>query len=413
MIGFSGKRRRRRIVYRPIRSGVALTQARAAAEQGGLGATLRRDAWWLELLPVLAVLSLFGLYATFRAFEGKFYEWGPYLSPFYSPLIDPGHRVWPFSPALLILGGPLGFRATCYYYRKAYYRAFFLDPPACAVGESRRALPRRDRVPLHPPERPPLLPLPRASLHSLSRLRRGQGVPLRRALRHRRGLARADGQRRAPRLYTFSCHSLRHLVGGKLDCFSCSAFGPVRGKTWRGVTFLNERHMLFAWMSLFSVGLADLYVRLLATRRHRRPAAAVTEKYETHEHDVLVIGAGGAGLRAAIEASPTGVRRRRLQVAARQGAHGDGRGRHRRRARQRRCVGRLADALPRHDAGGKFLNNWRMAQLHAQESRDRVHELEQWGALFDRTRDGRILQRAFGGHTFSGSATSATAPASR
>src|SRR5437773_12526925 len=102
------------------------------------GSTLRRDAWWVEILPVVIILSLFGIYATFRAFEGKFYACGPYLSPFYSPLIDPDHHWWRFSPALLILSGPLGFRATCYYYRKAYYRAFFLDPPACAVGESPR-----------------------------------------------------------------------------------------------------------------------------------------------------------------------------------------------------------------------------------------------------------------------------------
>src|SRR5438445_186264 len=100
------------------------------------GETQRRDAWWVEILPVVILLGGFGVYATLRAFEGKFYEWGPYLSPFYSPLIDPGHRWWKFSPALLILAGPLGFRATCYYYRKAYYRAFFLDPPACAVSES-------------------------------------------------------------------------------------------------------------------------------------------------------------------------------------------------------------------------------------------------------------------------------------
>src|SRR5215475_7420246 len=100
-----------------------------------LGDTQRRDAWWLELIPVIILFGGFGLYATLRAFEGKFYEWGPYLSPFYSPLIDPSHHWWALSPALLILGAPLGFRTTCYYYRKAYYRAFFLDPPACAVGE--------------------------------------------------------------------------------------------------------------------------------------------------------------------------------------------------------------------------------------------------------------------------------------
>ena len=66
-------------------------------------------------------------------------------------------------------------------------------------------------------------------------------------------------------LYTFSCHSLRHIVGGKVDCFSCVAFGGPRHSAWKGLSFLNERHMLFAWLSLFSVGLADLYVRLVAS----------------------------------------------------------------------------------------------------------------------------------------------------
>src|SRR5437867_1203306 len=103
-------------------------------QRGRFGATMRRDAWWLELLPIVVVLGGFSVYATWRAFEGKYYEWGPYLSPFYSPLLK--FSWWPLSPALLILWAPLGFRATCYYYRKAYYRAFFLDPPACAVGES-------------------------------------------------------------------------------------------------------------------------------------------------------------------------------------------------------------------------------------------------------------------------------------
>src|SRR5207249_3991586 len=100
------------------------------------GETQRRGAWWVEILPVVILLGVFGVYATLRAFEGKFDVWGPYLSSLYSPLIVSVHCWWKFSPALLILAGPLGFRATCYYYRKAYYRAFFLDPPACAVSES-------------------------------------------------------------------------------------------------------------------------------------------------------------------------------------------------------------------------------------------------------------------------------------
>jgi hypothetical protein len=66
-------------------------------------------------------------------------------------------------------------------------------------------------------------------------------------------------------LYTFSCHSLRHLVGGKVDCFSCVAFGGARHAAWRGTSNLNVHHMLFAWLSLFSVGLSDLYIRLVAT----------------------------------------------------------------------------------------------------------------------------------------------------
>jgi succinate dehydrogenase / fumarate reductase flavoprotein subunit len=127
----------------------------------------------------------------------------------------------------------------------------------------------------------------------------------------------------------------------------------------------------------------------------------VTEKYETHEHDVLIIGAGGAGLRAAIEALAQGVTvgvvcKSLLGKAHTVMAEGG-------------IAAAMANVDPKDDwrthfrdtmRGGKFLNNWRMAQIHAQESPERVRELEQWGALFDRTPDGSILQRAFGGHTF-------------
>ncbi len=240
-----------------------MAQSRTAA---GFGRTMRRDAWWLELIPVVIVLGAFGIYATVRAFEGAYYEWGPYLSPFYSPLIDPHHCWWPFSPAILILGAPLGFRATCYYYRKAYYRAFFLDPPACAVGESR---PHRysgeTRFPFI------LQNLHRYFLYlALIFLiilwydaahafwfdgRLGIGVGSLVLLANIVLLS----------FYTLSCHSLRHIVGGKLDCFSCVAFGGPRHAAWRSTSFLNEHHMLFAWLSLFSVGLADLYIRLVAS----------------------------------------------------------------------------------------------------------------------------------------------------
>lgn len=234
-------------------------------ENRGFGTTLRQDPWWVEIIPVFVVLGAFGVYATWRAFEGKFYEWGPYLSPFYSPLIDEHHHWWKLSPALLILGGPLGFRATCYYYRKAYYRAFFLDPPACAVGEGRHSYRGETAFPLI------LQNLHRYFLYMaiifLGFLwkdaiqafffdgKLGLGVGTLVLLVNICLLT----------IYTLSCHSLRHLVGGKVDCFSCSAFGKSRYEAWRWLTALNERHMLWAWLSLFSVGLADLYVRMVSS----------------------------------------------------------------------------------------------------------------------------------------------------
>jgi len=169
----------------------------------------------------------------------------------------------------LILWAPHGFRATCYYYRKAYYRAFFLDPPGCAVGESH---PHRyigeTRFPFI------LQNLHRYFLYiaivfliilwydaisafwfpSATGTHFGVGIGSLVLLANIILLTS----------YTLSCHSLRHIVGGNIDCFSCVVAGGPRHTAWRGVSFLNERHMLFAWLSLFSVGLADLYVRLVA-----------------------------------------------------------------------------------------------------------------------------------------------------
>jgi hypothetical protein len=237
----------------------------APAAGSGFGNTLRRDAWWVEVLPVIILLGGFGLYATLRAFEGKFYEWGPYLSPFYSPLIDASHRWWKWSPAILILGGPLSFRATCYYYRKAYYRAFFADPPACSVGEPKRSYSGETKFPFI------LQNLHRYALYLAIIFiaflwkdvydafwwdgKFGMGVGTLVMLVNVVLLT----------TYTLSCHSLRHLAGGKLDCFSCTAFGKRRHSAWSFLTILNERHMLFAWMSLISVGFADFYIRMVAS----------------------------------------------------------------------------------------------------------------------------------------------------
>src|SRR5689334_5138733 len=101
--------------------------------ESGFGATRRKDAWWLQPLAVALGFGAYIVYTTWAGLQGKNYGWGPYLSPFYSPLFK--FSWWTLSPAILIVWGPGGFRATCYYYRKAYYRAYFLDPPACGVGE--------------------------------------------------------------------------------------------------------------------------------------------------------------------------------------------------------------------------------------------------------------------------------------
>jgi hypothetical protein len=210
-------------------------------------------------------LGGFSVYATFRAFEGALFQWGPYLSPFYSPLIDVHHHYWPYSPALLILGGPLGFRATCYYYRKAYYRAFFLDPPACAVGERKREYCGETKFPF--------------TLQNVHRYFMYLAILFLVFLWHDaikafmfpEGFGIAVGTLVLLAnvilltLYFGSCHSLRHIIGGKLDCFSCVKGGGIRHSGWNSVSFLNERHMLFAWASLFSVGFADFYVRLVAS----------------------------------------------------------------------------------------------------------------------------------------------------
>ncbi len=242
-----------------------MAEGGARTAEAHFGETLRRDSWWAENIPVVVLLGGFGIYATLRAFEGQFYAWGPYLSPFYSPLIDEHHRWWKLSPALLILGGPLGFRATCYYYRKAYYRAFFLDPPGCAVGEGKRNYKGETKFPF-------ILQNAHRYFLYLAVLflfflwkdaiqafffdgKFGMGVGTLVLLVNIILLT----------MYTLSCHSLRHLAGGKMDCFSCATFGKPRYKAWSRLTRLNERHMLFAWASLISVGVADFYVRLVAS----------------------------------------------------------------------------------------------------------------------------------------------------
>ena len=238
---------------------------------------MRRDAWWLPPLGAFVVLSSFLAYATWAAFQNAHYEYGPYLSPFYSPLLvgDSPHawfRAAPawlpaVSPALLILPFPAGFRFTCYYYRGAYYKAFWADPPGCAVGEPRTRY-RGERY----------LPLVVQNVHRYF-LYVSLGFLVVLALDVVRATRFVDPATGASSFgigvgtlvlalnvvllgsYTLGCHSLRHVVGGYRDRL---AGRPVQRNAYACVTCLNRVHMRFAWASLLSVAFADLYVRLCA-----------------------------------------------------------------------------------------------------------------------------------------------------
>jgi hypothetical protein len=258
-------------------AGVAQNQ-----DVGRLGATERKDTWWLGPLATAAGLGLFIVYSTFRAAYNTDFHLGTefshpdsayILSPFYSPLIAlPWLPTW-LSPAFLILWAPGGFRLTCYYYRKAYYRAYFLDPAACAVGESRGHGYRGEtRMLLFQNLHRYFLYLALIFLVLLA-------IDVVDACRwpdkigggHTFGVSVATLVLAANvtllGCYTFGCHSLRHLVGGNVDCFSCVAFGQARHKAWSCVSRLNAHHMLFAWLSLFMVGFADFYVWMIASGR--------------------------------------------------------------------------------------------------------------------------------------------------
>jgi hypothetical protein len=242
------------------------------------GETMRRDRWWVQPAIVLTILSSFIVYATWAAFQGRHYAHGPYLSPFYSPELfgdsphawfGPKPAWWPgwlvFSPALLILPFPGLFRVTCYYYRGAYYKAFWADPPACAVGEPRKGYRGEASFPLI------VQNVHRYFLYiallflvvltydvyqalwftdpATGQTEFGIGVG---TLVLAANVILLGG-------YTLGCHSMRHLAGGYLDRLSRS---PVRQRAYDCSSCLNRAHMRWAWTSLFSVAFADLYVRL-------------------------------------------------------------------------------------------------------------------------------------------------------
>lgn len=265
---------------------MASVTTQAGGHEDRFLANQRRDNWWVAPLLTFLGLMTFVVYSTWAAFQGVHYYHEPYLSPMYSPPLfsnfgapgnAPSYHTWfgafpgwwppfiPQSPALIILVIPAMFRFTCYYYRKAYYRSFGLQPAGCAV----RACPRKN----YQGERFLLI------FQNLHRLVMYLAVAYIFILlydaivafyHHEHGIGIGVGT--VVMLinvfllagYTFGCHSLRHMIGGGLNKFSATSFTRFRHGLWKGVTKLNEHHQEWAWTSLFWVGFTDVYIRLVS-----------------------------------------------------------------------------------------------------------------------------------------------------
>jgi hypothetical protein len=245
----------------------------------------RSDRWWVGPVATACGLALFFGYLTFRAFQATHVWYEPYISPTVAPPVFtpasgypgavPVDHAWfgafpswwpsflPQSPAFFIPALAIAFRFTCYYYRKAYYRAFAMSPPACAV----RGIKRRYRG------ETALLVIQNLHRYTL------YGALFLLVCLWVEGIAAffKDGKlgvgvgtlvmvMNASLLtgYTFGCHAWRHLIGGRLDCLTCDGAPGTTYRVWKGSSWLNARHMLFAWLSLVWVVFTDLYIQLVS-----------------------------------------------------------------------------------------------------------------------------------------------------
>jgi hypothetical protein len=248
--------------------------------------TSRPDAWWLAPSAAGAGLVLLFGYLTFRAFHPVYVWWEPYISPtvappvFTNPYGPPGSvplgHAWlgafpawwppfiPQSPAFVLPWVAIVFRITCYYYRGAYYKSLFLTPPACAVrGVSQRYRGETTLLLFQNLHRYALY----AGLFLLVTLWWEAGEAFFRAGRFGIGVGTVVMVINAALLssWTLGCHSWRHLIAGRRDCFSCARGSSARYHAWRGTSWLNERHMRFAWCSLAWVAVTDVYVLLVSS----------------------------------------------------------------------------------------------------------------------------------------------------
>lgn len=267
--------------------------------------TQRTDNWQLEPLLTILGLGLFVLYAMYRGLENAYFEIpnSQIISPFYSPyfphifhtlgikltgfekMLPNGGLGWIISPALFILWVPAGFRTTCYFYRRAYYRSFFASPSACAVGSS-AGNPLFDGLKatlgrlLGPGKKymgEKALPMVLMNVHRYFFYIAALFI----AIHVYESFASLflpgySGVRFSVAniilildlillsMYTFGCHSWRHILGGQVDCFSSCPMGEARNHAWKRQSILNANHMQLAWISMFWVGFADLYVTLVS-----------------------------------------------------------------------------------------------------------------------------------------------------
>ena len=234
--------------------------------------TSRTDRWWIPPATTAITLLAFVAYSTWVAFQNSHYYAAPYISPFYSPCVSSNcvyqqlpivGTWWKLSPALIILWFPLGFRLTCYYYRKAYYRSFLRAPVACAVKDARPRYRGETRFPLILQNAHRwffyagvvfnvFLTIDAVRAYDFPHTGWGMGL----------GSLVLTVNAVLLWLYSMSCHSCRHLAGGRLNHF---AQHPIRHWIWKKLTPLNAHHMRFAWASLVFVALTDVYVRLVAS----------------------------------------------------------------------------------------------------------------------------------------------------
>ena len=236
----------------------------------------RTDRWWLEPLVVTVVLVAFVIYTNFAILVPviggvEVFKFGHYVSPIYSPEISFDWFPRELSPAFILIWIPLGFRATCYYCRRIYYRSIFFDPIACAINDKKPvqlSYKGENRFPFI------LNNIHRYFLYGAIALMIWHWVDVILAMQFGTNFGDTWGigigtilifaDSLFLTLYVFSCHSFRHLIGGKLNWFSKGFFTKFRYRGWTWVSRLNERHNLYFWLSAISVMVADLYIRLLA-----------------------------------------------------------------------------------------------------------------------------------------------------